>query len=83
MFDPPRERWHLPSWQIKLIAISACALGIGLGLCGLDAHLYPHAEFGGSLLAFFGAALMVLAALGLAVVVLILLVRLVALMFPK
>jgi hypothetical protein len=83
MFDLlPKER-PTSSRLFKLVTISACGLGIGLGLCGVDAHLYPHAEFGGSVLAWIGAGLMVLSVLGLAVAALVLLVKLVSLMFPR
>lgn len=81
MFDQPRESWHLPSWLLKLVVISACTLGVGLGLCGVDAHLHPQGD--GSMLAFFGFVLMVVAALALGLVVLILLVSLIALMFRR
>lgn len=83
MFDLLPEKSGYPSWLIKLTVISSCILGIGLGSCGIDAHLYPHAEFGGSVLALIGAGLIALSVLGFGVVVLILLVSLVTLLFPR
>lgn len=83
MFDRVPEESGASRWMMKLIVISACAIGIGFGLCGLDAHLYPHAEFGGSGLAVVGAALMALSVIGFGVVALVLLVRFVTLIFPK
>lgn len=82
MFDPPPKESGFPRWLLKLLAFSACGLGIGFGFCGLDAHLYPHAEFGGSALAGIGFCLVGLSIVGFAIVVLVLLVWLVTLMFP-
>jgi hypothetical protein len=83
LFEQPRDDRHLPSWLFKLFVISTCVLGIGCGLCGLDAHLYPHAQVGGSSLAFFGFVVILIAAPLLAVVVLIVLVSLVTRIFPR
>ncbi len=65
MFEQiPQERtsFVLP---FKLIAGSSGGLLVALGLCGLDSHLYPHSEFGGSILAGLGSLLFVISALGL------------------
>jgi hypothetical protein len=83
VFDLLPEKSRFPSWLIKLTVISACVFGIGLGSCGLDAHLYPNSEFGGSALALIGAGLIALSVLGFEVVVLVLLVSLVTLLFPR
>jgi hypothetical protein len=60
---------------VKLLAASVCGLLVSWGLCGLDAHLYPHAEFGGSILASIGALLFVISALILVGSVLVLIVQ--------
>ncbi len=71
------------SRSLKALGISCVGLLLAVGLCGLDQHLYPNAEFGGSNFALIGAVLGVLSALLLVVSVLVLLVDLIAQAFKK
>jgi hypothetical protein len=66
MFEQTPIGFGSLSRPLKGIAISVVGLLLSLGFCGLDAHLYPNAEFGGSLLASIGAFLFVVSGLGLA-----------------
>ncbi len=68
---------------MKVIAFSTAGLILAFGLCGLDAHLYPHSEFGGSSLAGLGALLFVGAGLGLIVGCLWAIGKFIAGMFSK
>ena len=65
MFEQIPDGFGSASRPLKGIAVSAVGLLLSLGFCGLDAHLYPHSEFGGSALAGIGAVLGFLSALGL------------------
>lgn len=56
-------------WSLKLLAAAAFGMLVGIGFCGLDAHFYPGAEFGGSSLAGIGALLIVASGLALVVAV--------------
>lgn len=47
----------------KVLAFAVGGLLVGIGLCGIDSHLYPNAEFGGSSFAFVGVVLIVVSAL--------------------
>ena len=82
MAEESRGWFRRGSTSLKVAAISACGLMIGLGLCGLDSHLYPGEEFGGTL-ALVGAAFFVLSAVGFGVALLICLVVAVSRPFPK
>lgn len=74
MFEQIPDGLGSASRPLKGIAISAVGLLISLGFCGLDAHFYPHAEFGGSALAGIGAILAFFSALGLVASVLALII---------
>ena len=74
MFEQMPDGLSSASRPLKGIAISAGGLLLSLGFCGLDAHLYSGAEFGGSALAGIGALLAVCSAAGLVACVLALIV---------
>jgi hypothetical protein len=78
----PEKKWS-SNWMFKTIAFGACGFGLGAGLCGMDAHFYPRAEFGGSMLALFGAGFIVISTLAIALVLLVVMVKLVSRLFPK
>jgi hypothetical protein len=52
-----------PTKALKLLGVAVCGMLVGLGLCGIDDHLYPHSEFGGSVMALIGAGLLTLGGL--------------------
>ncbi len=54
--------------------ISVVGLLLGIGLCGVDAHFHPQAEFGGGPLAGVGAVLCVLSGLGLIATLLVVMI---------
>ncbi len=55
VFDQTPKKTTALSRPLKAFGLSCVGLLLSLGLCGLDAHLYPKAEFGGSLIATIGA----------------------------
>ncbi len=67
----------------KVLAFAVAGLLVGMGLCGLDSHFYPHEEFGGSALAFFGVVAIVLSAVVIAGAVIWLLVLGLSNLVPK
>lgn len=67
MFEHVSAQRSTTKLALKALAISACGILIGIGFCGLDAHFYPNAEFGGSFLAGIGAVLLGLSAIGIMV----------------
>ena len=60
---------------LKVLVASICGLLLSLGLCGIDAHLHPDAEFGGGVFAGFGALLFVSSVLPLVASILALIVQ--------
>jgi len=64
MAEQRPRRFDSMTRPLKGLAVSAVGLLLGAGLCGLDARLYPHSEFGGSWLAGVGALLAVVCGLG-------------------
>jgi len=68
---------------LKAIVFSALGLLVSFGLCGLDAHLYPGSEAGGSALALIGAAGFAISGIVLVVSVLVLLIALIVKVIPK
>lgn len=67
----------------KALAFSAAGLLLSFGFCGLDAHLYPGSEFGGSALALIGAAGFAVSAIVLVISLLVLLMALIVKVIPK
>lgn len=55
---------------LKVLVASVCGLLLSLGLCGIDAHLHPRAEFGGGVFALFGVILLACSVLALVVSIL-------------
>ena len=78
MFEQSQGSDKSLSRPLKGIAISGVGLLLSVGFCGLDAHLYPHSEFGGSALAVIGAGLGLISALVLGVSVLMLIITAIA-----
>lgn len=76
MQDRPVKRDKILQWTLRLIAGFAVGVLLGFGLCGLDAKLYPGAEFGGSAIGGLGFVLILICALGLVLTVLVLLCHL-------
>ena len=69
MDERPASRERRSVWLLRLIAGFAVGIVLGFGFCGLDARLYPGAEFGGSALAGVGTVLIVVCGLGLVITV--------------
>ncbi len=74
MFEQPPKKTADLSRPLKAFGLSCAGLLLAIGFCGLDQHLYPNSEFGGSALALIGAGLgavsaFVLIGSGLAIVV--------------
>lgn len=63
------------TFPLKVLVASICGLLLSLGLCGIDAHLHPGAEFGGGIFAGLGAILFVFSVLALAASILALIVQ--------
>ena len=57
---------------LKGIAVFGVGFLLSVGLCGIDAHMHPAAEFGGSFLSMIGAVLGIVCAIGLVMAVLML-----------
>jgi hypothetical protein len=68
---------------IKLLAASVCGILLSWGLCGIDAHLHPNAEFGGGAFAGIAVILFLISVLTLIGSLLVLFFRLVAQVFQR
>jgi hypothetical protein len=83
LFEEQQKGSPVVMKALKLLAAAVCGLLIGIGCCGVDAHLHPGAEFGGGAFALFGTAFVVLSALTIVAALIWLLVLGISRLFVK